>query len=169
MWKNVKTIGTIVICLLVFWHLWESLCRVNGWNALGRPLWFACLSLILLLVVGSPIAWVVYRKYQRDMNRLFTAEEREELNQISQTHSKASGAFGRKAGNFLGAVGILCGFLYVFCDLPLLLAFLPMGIVALVWLLFSLLYGMREGRKMKQYMDVLKSAAEKDGQGEDAL
>ncbi|MEN6450425.1 MAG: hypothetical protein ABFC96_08040 [Thermoguttaceae bacterium] len=168
MWSTLKeklfAILAVAGCAFFLWHFWEVLCRLNGWDARGRPLGLLCLGLAVLLFAGGGIAIVVYRKYQRDMNRLFTADEREEFGRMMQTCRQASGTYGRKAGLLAGAVGVLGGCLYALCGQSPLLAFLPAAAVALIWLPFSIRRAVRDRRRMQESLDRLQAKAEKGTQ-----
>ncbi|MHB9067335.1 MAG: hypothetical protein ACYC4B_26420 [Pirellulaceae bacterium] len=65
--------------VLVLWHVWQTVCRVNGWKPPGPHPAVTFFVFLLLAALCSGTAWVVYRRYQRAMNSLYNADERETL------------------------------------------------------------------------------------------
>jgi hypothetical protein len=110
--------------------LWGAICRQAGWNAWGWKLGFVGLGLL----VGGGIAWVVGRRWRREIDRLLTDEEWAALNRIAESQ-------GRKAGWWLGLT-FVPAFAASWCLMAVwgqsvLVACLPYAVVGLFWLLVT--------------------------------
>ncbi len=76
---HLRAIGRTIAFIgyvLVLWRVWLTACRVHGWKPAGPHPAITFLVFLLLAALCSGIGWVVYRRYQRAMNRLYTTEER---------------------------------------------------------------------------------------------
>jgi hypothetical protein len=76
---HLRAIGRTIafICYaLASWRVWLTVCRVHGWKPAGPHPVITFLVFLLLAALCSGIGWVVYRRYQRATNRLYTTEER---------------------------------------------------------------------------------------------
>jgi hypothetical protein len=160
MGKNFKAIGRVTLLgaalALGLWKFWEAICRINGWNLLGRQFALVCLGLAICCVAG----WLVYRKYQRDMNRLFTPEERQELDEIVRSYQGRQGRHFWAIGLLGAAVGSLCGFLYAFCGQSLFVSLLPFVILIatmMPWTVRSVRRARGETSELRRLMAELKS------------
>lgn len=106
--------------MLAFWRVWLTVCRVNGWKPAGPHPAITFLVFLLLAALCSGIGWVVYRRYQRAMNRLYTAEEREMLRnafrEMNEQQSRQLRETQWKMALVLIAVSVTAFFLMFFAD-----------------------------------------------------
>jgi hypothetical protein len=121
-------VGTGVAVSLA--SLCGAICRQAGWNAWGWKLWLVVLGLL----VGGGIAWVVARRWRREIDRWLTDEEWARLSEIAESQ-------GRKAGWWLG-LSFVPAFAVSWCLMAVwgqsvLVACLPYAVVGLLWLLVT--------------------------------